>query len=272
MLQFRCGGCGNRIAVAKRHLGRLCQCPECGGTTHPLAAQLDTGRNTCENCGERLGKLEQPRHWRGYSVCNRCHGSLANAALASPLAPTILETPVVATGETIAVSAVAVEPHRRRFNGDPAGADLNAGALGVVAGFLIMAAAFMVAMTLLSYIGLFAALLLFIGMGVLGAQRLWRGTALLRERASDLRRLRLEHGRRTMMRALAAGSVRSRRPLAAALSIVALIACGLIWVIGGLLIRIAGRGTGALARGLRYAAAIGGTPPIQQERSDLRLQ
>ncbi len=110
MIQFQCIHCGGRIAVNKRHTGRLARCPECGGVTHPLAEHLvapaeskQPGRKkrkrtspdavagkskkpmadaladsvACDNCGKALGKLQKPLKWKDHSVCGPCYRALA---------------------------------------------------------------------------------------------------------------------------------------------------------------------------------------------------
>jgi predicted RNA-binding Zn-ribbon protein involved in translation (DUF1610 family) len=102
MMKFRCQSCGHRIAVPPRMMGRLVNCPECGGVTHPLAEQLVGGKPTaerdpepapskatavaahqvrhCDNCGRLIGRLEESHTWRGNVVCVGCHANLAHAA------------------------------------------------------------------------------------------------------------------------------------------------------------------------------------------------
>lgn len=233
MMQFRCGECGSRIAVAKRHLERLCQCPECGGVTHPLAEELETGRRCCENCGDKIGRLQKLRRFKNHVVCNRCHAALGEPpADRAPVAATQLVA-VERASEAIHLNAepVVVRP-RTPAESSPIHAvasgqivsDLHAGALGVLVGFGILTAAFLLAMTVLSYIGLFVTVLVFGFLLVLGVQRLWRGTAMLRARALDFKLIRSEQGSGKMALALA-GSFRTRRPVAAAMGMIALLIC-----------------------------------------------
>jgi predicted RNA-binding Zn-ribbon protein involved in translation (DUF1610 family) len=101
MKKFICGHCGGRIAVPPKHLGRLVTCPDCGKPTHPLAADILAAARTdeptarspaaaadrhCENCGKKIGRLEEPRVWQKHVVCAGCHEKLTppdNAAAAS---------------------------------------------------------------------------------------------------------------------------------------------------------------------------------------------
>jgi hypothetical protein len=89
-------------------MGRLVNCPECGGVTHPFAEQLVAGTTAepsaakanvtadapsprgrqekaaaaahqvrhCDNCGRLIGRLEQSHVWQGNLVCDDCHGHL----------------------------------------------------------------------------------------------------------------------------------------------------------------------------------------------------
>ncbi|HWE03706.1 MAG TPA: hypothetical protein VG326_14975 [Tepidisphaeraceae bacterium] len=93
-------------------MNRLAQCPECGGVTHPLAAELladklasskaDAAREDkpiadpapdavlCGNCAGPIGKLQNPLEWDGHSVCLVCYRelSLAKAAAENPVQST----------------------------------------------------------------------------------------------------------------------------------------------------------------------------------------
>lgn len=101
MMKFRCQSCGHRIAVPPRMMGRLVNCPECGGVTHPLAEQLVAGGRPaaepdkapappataaahqvrhCDNCGRLIGRLELSHVWQGNLVCVTCHANLPHAA------------------------------------------------------------------------------------------------------------------------------------------------------------------------------------------------
>jgi DNA-directed RNA polymerase subunit RPC12/RpoP len=116
MTTFRCGGCGARIAVHDRHLGRLMVCPDCGDSTHPVAIQLQEKRivpaaaeaqalaggagalaamapfrltaagatgvrfppvQKCANCGQAIGRLQQILRWEHHVVCMWCHRALS---------------------------------------------------------------------------------------------------------------------------------------------------------------------------------------------------
>lgn len=101
MVRFQCIHCGGRIAVNQRQLSRVARCPECGGVTHPLAADLARSQSPtdakphrapdrsaapaasprsdcCANCGGAVGRLQKPRTWEGQTVCPACHRELAD--------------------------------------------------------------------------------------------------------------------------------------------------------------------------------------------------
>jgi predicted RNA-binding Zn-ribbon protein involved in translation (DUF1610 family) len=249
MTRFDCGQCGTRIVVAERHLGRLCRCPDCGGITHPLARQLDADRRVCENCGEKIGRLQQVKHWKGNVVCHRCHGAMSDelaprrAALQS-MGDAQALVPISDSAQTVLVTRSSADVRSMRASEAPTpallAADLHAGAMGVLVGFGLMAAAFLLAMTLLSYIGLFVTILLFSLLGIMGVQRLWRGSAILRTRVLELKVARDQHGAGKMAMALA-GSLRSRHPARVALGLIAMLLCSAMYVICSLVMRPLGR-------------------------------
>lgn len=94
MIKFRCGECGHRLAVQKRQLKGLIVCPDCGGTTHPLAEQVlrcrasatgPTGprprpMHICANCGGMIGRLQQLHLWENQVVCGQCQRKLSAEA------------------------------------------------------------------------------------------------------------------------------------------------------------------------------------------------
>lgn len=108
MKKFVCGHCSARIAVTPRNLGKLVVCPECGKTTHPLAADIlasardgppaqralsaDPVGRKCENCGRTIGRLEKLQVWENHLVCDGCHAQLMPAQ-----PPGKKETVVIAT-------------------------------------------------------------------------------------------------------------------------------------------------------------------------------
>jgi hypothetical protein len=97
-------------------MGRLVNCPECGGVTHPFAEQLvagsppetapkkvvsaaespsSAGRHAkvgeahqlrhCDNCGRLIGRLEKSHVWRGNLVCLDCYAHLPHGEVAVPV-------------------------------------------------------------------------------------------------------------------------------------------------------------------------------------------
>src|SRR4051812_7967035 len=112
MMKFRCQSCGHRIAVPPRMMGRLVNCPECGGGTHPFAEQLVAGAKPaeaalaeapvtassaagrqakaaaahqvrhCDNCARLIGRLEESHIWQGNLVCADCFAKLPHAETA----------------------------------------------------------------------------------------------------------------------------------------------------------------------------------------------
>jgi predicted RNA-binding Zn-ribbon protein involved in translation (DUF1610 family) len=138
MMKFRCQSCGHRIAVPPRMMGRLVNCPECGGVTHPFAEQLVAGAKStevataeapavnapssarrpektaaahqvrhCDNCGRLIGRLEQSHLWRGNLVCPDCHPHLPH----EDAAPTKLtkRRPAKAAQAVVAPAATKVQ-------------------------------------------------------------------------------------------------------------------------------------------------------------------
>jgi DNA-directed RNA polymerase subunit RPC12/RpoP len=109
MIKFRCGQCGQRIAVHKRQMNAVVVCPDCEAVTHPMAEQVLQRRaalaitalkaagtsHTCANCSQTIGKLQKLHLWDNKVVCGGCHQKLSaeNTAALLP-APT---TPVMVT-------------------------------------------------------------------------------------------------------------------------------------------------------------------------------
>jgi len=92
MIQFQCGQCGQRIAIHKRNLGTAVVCPDCGGTTNPIAEQIIKRRaaaarrivvrapaplHVCANCNECIGRLQKLHLWENRNVCAACHRRLS---------------------------------------------------------------------------------------------------------------------------------------------------------------------------------------------------
>ena len=121
--------------------------------------------------------------------------------------------------------------------------DQHAGAAGIIVGIGLMAGAFLLAMTLLSYVGMFVTVLLFVLLGILGMQKLWRGSMLMRARVAELKVLRAEKGTGQMALALA-GSLRERHPVHTVLGIFAMVFCAgilFVYATSGLLLRLVRR-------------------------------
>jgi hypothetical protein len=91
MLKFRCQHCGQRIAVPKRHLGKLVTCAECGQATHPLAEQIVKAKSNsgpapapgpaetvCGNCARPIGRLQASHEWQSQRVCGPCYRVLSS--------------------------------------------------------------------------------------------------------------------------------------------------------------------------------------------------
>lgn len=104
MIKFRCGQCGNRIAVHKRRMNAVILCPDCAAVTHPIAEQVIERRaalaltglkaagtsHACANCAHPIGKLQQLHLWENKIVCGGCHQKLSaeNTPALLPAPPT----------------------------------------------------------------------------------------------------------------------------------------------------------------------------------------
>ena len=141
-MKFKCQSCGHRIAVPPRMMGRLVNCPECGGVTHPFAEQLVAGTKSdpppaeapanalsgsgrqakvgtahqvrhCDNCARLIGRLEESHVWRGNLICVECHGKLAQgepaAAPAKVSKRRAAKTSVIDANASVPVVAASVQ-------------------------------------------------------------------------------------------------------------------------------------------------------------------
>jgi predicted RNA-binding Zn-ribbon protein involved in translation (DUF1610 family) len=169
MIKFQCGHCGHRIAIARRHLGKLVGCPECGQVTHPLDEHLVKGRakppaasHCCANCGQMIGKLQKLHLWENKIVCGACQKKLTAEAAPAPI-------PVVAT---VAPRAVARHQPASIAHAD---ADLNAlarpfrgGLFGAMVGLCVAGAAMYGALSLLKEVAGLIMGLAFGGLALVG--------------------------------------------------------------------------------------------------------
>lgn len=166
MIKFRCGQCGNRIAVPKRRMNQVILCPDCSAVTHPIAEQVIERRSalaitalkaqstahTCANCSQPIGKLQKLHLWENKVVCGACHRKLA--AENTPATPTTTAIVPASTAVTVA------RRERRRTiidepdaNFDPVVQTLTrpfrGGLFGALVGLCVAAAALYGAMSLL---------------------------------------------------------------------------------------------------------------------------
>jgi predicted RNA-binding Zn-ribbon protein involved in translation (DUF1610 family) len=166
MIKFRCGQCGNRIAVPKRRLNQVILCPDCSAVTHPIAEQVIERRSalalaamkaqnaahTCANCSHPIGKLQKLHLWENKVVCGECHRKLSaehtpapattalSRASTTPVAVARRERRRAAIEETDANFDPVVQTLTRPFRG---------GLFGALVGLCVAAAALYGAMSLL---------------------------------------------------------------------------------------------------------------------------
>lgn len=160
MIKFRCGQCGNRIAVHKRRMNAVILCPDCASVTHPIAEQVIERRaalaltglkasatsHACANCTHVIGKLQKLHLWENRVVCGECHRKLS---VENTLALAVVQTtPVAVTrrqgrrliDESNASYDPVVQTLTRPFRG---------GLFGAMVGLCVAAAALYGAMSLL---------------------------------------------------------------------------------------------------------------------------
>lgn len=161
MIKFYCGECGHRLAVQKRQLKGLIVCPDCGGTTHPLAEQILRRRGAaigqvrprlrpmhiCANCGGMIGRLQQLHLWENQVVCDACQRKLSGEAapeLQSQRSATVVRVSRRALpaplGEAEASDSPLVQQLARSFRG---------GMFGALVGLTVAGAALYGALNLL---------------------------------------------------------------------------------------------------------------------------
>lgn len=162
MIKFRCGQCGQRIAVHKRQMNAVIVCPDCSAETHPMAEQVLQRRaalalatlkaggtsHVCANCSHPIGRLQKLHLWDNKVICGACHQKLS--AENTPAALPVLATPVT----------VARRPSQRLLEGptiDPASDPVvqtlsrpfRGGMFGALIGLCVAGAALYGAMSLL---------------------------------------------------------------------------------------------------------------------------
>lgn len=166
MIKFRCGQCGNRIAVPKRSLNGVIHCPDCSAVTHPIAEQVIQRRaalaittlkaqaasHTCANCTHPIGQLQKLHLWENRIVCAECHRKLSLEHTPPPSATTTaLAAPVTSVAVTRRERSRAVDGPDALF--DPVSQSLTrpfrGGLFGALVGLCVAAAALYGAMSLL---------------------------------------------------------------------------------------------------------------------------
>jgi len=161
MIRFRCGECGHRLAVQRRQLSRLIVCPDCGGTTHPMAEQVLKRRaaatrhlaprplptHVCANCARAIGRLQQLHLWDNHVVCGECQRKLVaeSTARSRPLGAitnvTVARRALPApTGDAVLSDSPLIHQLARSFRG---------GMFGALVGLAVAGAALYGALNLL---------------------------------------------------------------------------------------------------------------------------
>jgi predicted RNA-binding Zn-ribbon protein involved in translation (DUF1610 family) len=208
MIKFRCGQCGNRIAVHKRRLNQVILCPDCSAVTHPIAEQVIERRSalaltalkgqstahTCANCSHTIGKLQKLHLWDNKVVCGECHRKLSaentpapattNAivpASATPVAVTRRERRRTAIEEPDASFDPVVQTLTRPFRG---------GLFGALVGLCVAAAALYGAMSLLREVAGIVTGLAIGGLALLFIYLAVRSTLAARREEPDARPVR----------------------------------------------------------------------------------
>lgn len=160
MIKFRCGQCGNRIAVHKRRMNTVIHCPDCAAVTHPIAEQVIERRaalalsglkaagtpHACANCAHPIGKLQKLHLWENKVVCGGCHQKLSAE-----------NTPALLPGPVTPVAVVRRQRARSIEDADPAldpvvqtlTRPFRGGLFGAMVGLCVAAAALYGAMSLL---------------------------------------------------------------------------------------------------------------------------
>ena len=169
MIKFRCGHCGDRIAVAPVHLGKLARCPQCAGMTHPLDEHLTRDRagalpaaHCCGNCGKTIGKLQKLHLWENRIVCGACQKMLAAEAAPAPV-PVIATVAARAQARNEATSITHNEPELHAF-----ARPFRGGLFGAMVGLCVAGAAMYGALTLLKEVAGLISGLAFGGLALVG--------------------------------------------------------------------------------------------------------
>lgn len=162
MIKFRCGQCGQRIAVHKRQMNAVVVCPDCQAVTHPMAEQVLERRaalaitalkaggtsHTCANCTHPIGKLQKLHLWDNKVVCGTCHQKLSAENTAPALAVPVTPVTVTRRNRQRALDGPVSDP-----SFDPVVQTLTrpfrGGLFGAMVGLCVAAAALYGAMSLL---------------------------------------------------------------------------------------------------------------------------
>lgn len=162
MIKFRCGQCGQRIAVPKRQMNAVVVCPDCEAVTHPMAEQVLQRRaalaitalksggtsHACANCTQPIGKLQKLHLWDNKVVCGTCHQKLSAENTAPVLAAPATSVTVTRRSRQRSIDGPVSDPSldpmvqtlTRPFRG---------GLFGAMVGLCVAAAALYGAMSLL---------------------------------------------------------------------------------------------------------------------------
>ena len=169
MIKFQCGHCGHRIAIARRHLGKLVGCPDCGLVTHPLDEHLIKGRakspaasHCCANCGQTIDRLQKLHLWENKIVCGACQKKLAAEAAPAPVQVVATVAPrAVARREPASIAQADADLHMlaRPFRG---------GLFGAMVGLCVAGAAMYGALSLLKEVAGLIMGLAFGGLALVG--------------------------------------------------------------------------------------------------------
>lgn len=162
MIKFRCGQCGQRIAVHKRQMNAVIVCPDCAAETHPMAEQVLQRRaalavatlkaggasHACANCSHPIGKLQKLHLWDNKVVCGGCHQKLS-----AENTPALLPAPTTPVRVTRRASQGMLEAPEADPSFDPVVQTLTrpfrGGLFGALVGLCVAGAALYGAMSLL---------------------------------------------------------------------------------------------------------------------------
>ena len=207
MIKFRCGQCGNRIAVHKRRLNQVILCPDCSAVTHPIAEQVIERRaalaltalkgqstaHACANCSHPIGKLQKLHLWDNKVVCGPCHRKLAAEHTPAPA------TTAIVPASTTPVAVSRRERRRTAIDDHDANFDLvvqtltrpfRGGMFGALVGLCVSAAALYGAMSLLREVAGIVTGLAIGGLALLFIYVAVRSTLAARREEPDARAVR----------------------------------------------------------------------------------